>query len=555
MGAVESEKRGEHYSNYVWRRELIAEHFGIDGYLNSKYQRTKREKGYREANIELREMDQKLRVPGIGSVSISDDSICNLAGILAKKLTQFLKRAIALALKRASFSDLQYVFMAAQDFCSVLSVELDAGIKKTDSESRRVEKYIKALNRVCTEKFWKRKLRVLVVQTGENVLRNAGFVRAGKAPYVSNWAFKKWVRAQRRNAEVLKSVEMKNELGDTVLLEDCVKRSVANPVNRRHELMTRMRGFEDIAKENNYAGFLLTMTCPSKYHAQLEKGGANKNYAGYSPRQAMDYLMHVWALVRAEWAQEGIRVFGFRFVEPHHDGTPHMHLPLFIQECDADKAMKIFREKALEEDGFEPGAQERRVDVKRIDPAKGSATGYVAKYVSKNIDGHGIDWDFEAEMDGQISAARVRAWASVWNIRQFQPISTISVTVWRELRKKRGWLPQGTCDEIEALSDAVERKSWAEFCNLMGGVFAKRTEQTLRIAYMETSLESRWSFDGYSGFIKRVVGVRVRALVCSLDHRCEITPGFGTRAHVWHSIQRGFEREGKAQPPPSEFCQ
>ena len=45
------------------------------------------------------------------------------------------------------------------------------------------------------------------------------------------------------------------------------------------------------------------------------------------------------------------------------------------------------RRHALRDGPDERGAQARRFTVERIDPAKGSAVGYVAKYVSKSIDG------------------------------------------------------------------------------------------------------------------------------------------------------------------------
>ena len=43
--------------------------------------------------------------------------------------------------------------------------------------------------------------------------------------------------------------------------------SVANPEIRRHELMVRMRGFEDMAQEQGKLGLFLTLTAPSSYHA------------------------------------------------------------------------------------------------------------------------------------------------------------------------------------------------------------------------------------------------------------------------------------------------
>ncbi len=52
-----------------------------------------------------------------------------------------------------------------------------------------------------------------------------------------------------------------------------------------------------------------------------------------------------------------IRAFGFRVAEPHHDGTPHWHLLLFLRPEEVEFATAVFRKHALKEDGYEPGAQ------------------------------------------------------------------------------------------------------------------------------------------------------------------------------------------------------
>ncbi|MDN3519113.1 replication endonuclease [Aquisalimonas lutea] len=40
----------------------------------------------------------------------------------------------------------------------------------------------------------------------------------------------------------------------------------------------------------------------------------------------------------------------------------------------------------MEDTPDEPGASRHRFQVERIDPQRGTATGYVAKYVAKGID-------------------------------------------------------------------------------------------------------------------------------------------------------------------------
>ena len=46
--------------------------------------------------------------------------------------------------------------------------------------------------------------------------------------------------------------------------------------------------------------------------------------------------------------------------------------------------------------------------------AKGSATGYIAKYIAKNIDGHKVGMDYEAEAPVDHTTIAVAAWASCW---------------------------------------------------------------------------------------------------------------------------------------------
>lgn len=55
-----------------------------------------------------------------------------------------------------------------------------------------------------------------------------------------------------------------------------------------------------------------------------------------------------------------------------------------------------------------------RVNWKEIDPTKGSATGYIgAKYIAKNINGHKVGMDYEAEAPVDHTTIAVAAWAKL----------------------------------------------------------------------------------------------------------------------------------------------
>lgn len=317
----------------------------------------------------------------------------------------------------------------------------------------------------CTDAaWWRRNLRTVHGRTFEHAAVRLGFVSLRAGAYASNETVARHAAAKRRNARTLANVAMTNEHGDEFTLAELALKSIANKAIRRGELMLRMAGCEEIATDLGDVGVFVTLTCPSKYHAVLAKSGtANPNYNNSTAREAQAYLMGVWACIRAALHRDGIKPYGFRIAEPHHDGCPHWHLLLFVPRQHAKELRDTMTAYALAEDGDEPGAAKNRIKIVRIEASKGTAAGYIAKYVGKNIDGEHVGG--QLDRDGNPIAAdlvgdeivkpaqRVEAWASTWGIRQFQPIGQPPVTVWRELRRVAA----------EQVADAPEhvREAWA----------------------------------------------------------------------------------------------
>jgi len=149
---------------------------------------------------------------------------------------------------------------------------------------------------------------------------------------------------------------------------------------------------------------------------------------------------------------------------------------LFMEQDHTKPSRKICKHYALEESPGEPGALKHRFNFKAIDPQKGSATGYVAKYISKNINGKGLDSDQFGNCPIE-TAERIDTWASVNRIRQFQQIGGPSVTTWRELRRVHSE-ESGLIEEARCAADSSD---WAAFVELMGGPFCGR-DQPIKLA-------------------------------------------------------------------------
>lgn len=317
--------------------------------------------------------------------------------------------------------------------------------------------------------WWRRQLRKAHARAFESAAVALGFVSRAQGAYCSDETVARRAGQSRRNAAALESVMMINGKNNIFSLSELAAKGTSNKKIRRGELMLRMSGCESVAIEADHVGVFTTQTCPSKYHAILSKTGApNPKHEGATPRDAQAYLMDTWALSRAELARLGIRPYGFRIAEPHHDGCVHWHSLVFMPVDQVEQFRATLAHYALAESGEETqGNDSVRIKFVNIDPAKGGAAAYIAKYILKNLDDSASSATDEVDgkeyfikQRGQVTPAqRVDAWAGVWGIRQFQPIGMPPVTIWREIRRIPAGEVQGAAPEVRKAWDAAQRVS------------------------------------------------------------------------------------------------
>jgi len=354
--------------------------------------------------------------------------------------------------------------------------------------------------RLVDHTFWLRNLRNSHAKAREAAARDAGIVHRKHDVYVSDDTMERRKQQLRRNRELLGQVEMVSEDGEIMKLSDIAGAGMANHENRRAELMTRVRGFEELAAKYKHKATFATLTTPSRMHKMLSTGKENEKYDGTKPNEAQQYMVKVWSKARALLAKHDVKFYGLRVAEPHHDGTPHWHMILFYdgKESTLKKLKYYITQKFIEADRDELGRDvSPRVKFKDID-GRGAA-GYVVKYVAKNLGGidGGVDYEVGGGSSSVSNAERVEAWASTWRIRQFQQIGGHSVTVWRELRRVDVCQLEGKGVRFMRLWDSVQKikdrnASFAAFIECMGGLETPPRESFYRVDYDALEVDGKY---------------------------------------------------------------
>ena len=328
-----------------------------------------------------------------------------------------------------------------------------------------------ALRRLACSRWWLRALRRAAARRCEAAAVRGGLVRRGLWPYVSQDQLGRRASQKKKNEKAVEAAALVDlDSSEEIALQEVVAGSLANPENRRAEMMVRIRGADELAEIEGHRVEFWTITAPSRYHAQRVTGATaepNPAYDGKTPREGQAYICSVWAKARAAWARRGLRVYGLRTAEPHHDGCPHWHVVVYGPGRDLRYARRLLRVYALRVDGDEPGARRNRFKAMPLQGGKAGAS-YAAKYIAKNIDGGGMDGQRDAETGRKVSesARRVDAWAAAWGIRQFQFFGFPAVGVWRALRRLREPVA-AVATALERARAAADEADWCGFCRAM----------------------------------------------------------------------------------------
>ncbi len=157
--------------------------------------------------------------------------------------------------------------------------------------------------------------------------------------------------------------------------------------------------------------YFFTQTLPGKYHAI--KG------CTLTPRQKADMLQRIWVSIRKDFDRAGISVDFLLSVEPHQDGTPHVHGVLLFEPQHANRIRKILESHI---DTTAPN-HDRQLRIQEFKHGIGGAVRYMAKSVSY----------MRKQGDNRID--RIRAWRQNWRIRGWKSGGKLRLTAYRDIRR------------------------------------------------------------------------------------------------------------------------
>ncbi|AOO64559.1 replication endonuclease [Sulfurospirillum halorespirans] len=172
------------------------------------------------------------------------------------------------------------------------------------------------------------------------------------------------------------------KFGDTeVPYSNFFKNAFINPNRYIAEIQNRVWSIFNYATARNLVNVFCTITCPPDFHRLKKLNGGNivrnrKYNPENTPKVASKFLSKMLAKILKDNFYSSIpredRCY-FRVTEPHHDGTPHLHISFFIPEDKVEKFVKLFTRHFPEPLG--------KIETKVDNPVS-----YLMKYVLKTLD-------------------------------------------------------------------------------------------------------------------------------------------------------------------------
>jgi hypothetical protein len=218
---------------------------------------------------------------------------------------------------------------------------------------------------------------------------------------------------------------------------------------RQAELICRQRGLIDQARNLGFSGYMVTFTCPSKYHptktlpnkTRIENERFDREL---TPIDGHRFLLQQFSALGRWAAKRDIVIFGLRAAHPHQDGTPHHHFVMLIHPSEAGRVEQYLKAR------FKARGV-TQIDFQQVKGGIEGAMAYCSAYLCAS------------NSQATNTAVSYQAWRRAWGFREFSLFEIGAgkrqrglISAWRLLRKKYR-------DREDELSTAIRTGRWNDF--------------------------------------------------------------------------------------------
>ena len=274
-------------------------------------------------------------------------------------------------------------------------IEIENELAVLDVPSRKGKSLKGDIARYCCNRWWNRKLSVIHKRNFEHIAQFLGQVNKQRNIYLSEYALNKIQQKKKSRNTFLETLLAINEQGDQHELVDFVESSLSCATNKISELLMRMVGTAQYAENKAYDAHLVTFLCPIEMKSSFDYGEMNDEYIKNSTLEAHKYLMKSWKNTRSALDKKEKDYFGFRVVEPCHDGSPHWHLLIYTSPQKSKFILEFLKERM--EKGYKFKNKKLQCSV-QLEPIPNNDVAKVIKYLTKGIEGKINESDTKSEV-------------------------------------------------------------------------------------------------------------------------------------------------------------
>jgi len=281
------------------------------------------------------------------------------------------------------------------------------------------------VNKIRTNRALRAKFAKEILRQQETFAYHLGIVRSGKQIYCSDNIAKSHNLKLKSHAKYFRNVFIHNkDTGSSFSLMDVVEKQLSN---RSNEDYAFTKALEEVAEKQGLDWGFFTFTADSEFHINPKNG--KKNWNGMLPNETHKEMMGQWRKLHRLLNKYGIRFSGLRVVEPHKDGTPHIHFIAYYHKDDEAFILETIK-KYFPNFMSKKNSDGTYGDFMKGDKTQAMFSSYVFKYIKKHAK------SFEERAINNPSL-RVEAWRSLWDIRAFQWFGIPSKTLYRKLQKSK----------------------------------------------------------------------------------------------------------------------